>query len=151
MSWIVVVCSIWIVWMKQIISIELFISFFQFSYRMVFSRVAVQNIVAGGSSCRSSDAPDDMLIGMCLTTLGLPVTHSPLFHQVAYTPIHCQLKCCLTMCCSTAAKHKQMMLLAPIQQQISLNLCVQMWRAILCLFHSRIKGTGRQEERFVYL
>ncbi|XP_073770192.1 beta-1,3-glucosyltransferase isoform X2 [Danio rerio] len=48
---------------------------------MVFSRVAVQNILAGGCSCRSSDAPDDMVLGMCLTTLGLPVTHSPLFHQ----------------------------------------------------------------------
>uniref|UniRef100_A0A8C2I2Z0 Beta 3-glucosyltransferase b n=1 Tax=Cyprinus carpio TaxID=7962 RepID=A0A8C2I2Z0_CYPCA len=53
------------------------ISFFVYSYRMVFSRVAVQNILA-----------DDMVIGMCLTTLGLPVTHSPLFHQVAYTPTH---------------------------------------------------------------
>uniref|UniRef100_A0A673MI07 Beta 3-glucosyltransferase b n=1 Tax=Sinocyclocheilus rhinocerous TaxID=307959 RepID=A0A673MI07_9TELE len=51
--------------------------------RMVFSRVAVQNILAGGCSCRSLDAPDDMVIGMCLTTLGLQVTHSPLFHQVA--------------------------------------------------------------------
>ncbi|KAL1266461.1 hypothetical protein QQF64_002136 [Cirrhinus molitorella] len=48
---------------------------------MVFSRVAVQNILAGGCGCRSSDAPDDMVLGMCLTTLGLPVTHSPLFHQ----------------------------------------------------------------------
>ncbi|XP_043106432.1 beta-1,3-glucosyltransferase isoform X3 [Puntigrus tetrazona] len=48
---------------------------------MVFSRVAVQNILAGGCGCRISDAPDDMVLGMCLTTLGLPVTHSPLFHQ----------------------------------------------------------------------
>uniref|UniRef100_A0A8C2ECR3 Beta 3-glucosyltransferase b n=1 Tax=Cyprinus carpio TaxID=7962 RepID=A0A8C2ECR3_CYPCA len=48
---------------------------------MVFSRVAVQNILAGGCGCHSSDAPDDMVLGMCLTTLGLPVTHSPLFHQ----------------------------------------------------------------------
>uniref|UniRef100_A0A671N626 Beta 3-glucosyltransferase b n=1 Tax=Sinocyclocheilus anshuiensis TaxID=1608454 RepID=A0A671N626_9TELE len=70
---------------------------------MVFSRVAVQNILAGGCSCRSLDAPDDMVIGMCLTSLGLPVTHRPLFHQVAYTPAHCQLTCCL-LCCSTATK-----------------------------------------------
>ncbi|XP_016119254.1 beta-1,3-glucosyltransferase [Sinocyclocheilus grahami] len=48
---------------------------------MVFSRVAVQNILAGGCGCRSSDAPDDMVLGMCLTALGLLVTHSPLFHQ----------------------------------------------------------------------
>ncbi|XP_050977747.1 beta-1,3-glucosyltransferase isoform X3 [Labeo rohita] len=48
---------------------------------IVFSRVAVQNILAGGCGCRSSDAPDDMVLGMCLTTLGIPVTHSPLFHQ----------------------------------------------------------------------
>lgn len=52
------------------------------SYRMVFSRMAVQNILEGGCDCRSPDAPDDMVLGMCLTTLGLPVTHSPLFHQV---------------------------------------------------------------------
>uniref|UniRef100_A0A672NZS3 Beta 3-glucosyltransferase b n=1 Tax=Sinocyclocheilus grahami TaxID=75366 RepID=A0A672NZS3_SINGR len=79
------------------------ISFFLYSYRMVFSRVALQNILAGGYSCRSLDAADDMVIGMCLTTLGLPVTHSPLFHQVAYTPAHCQLTCCL-LCCSIATK-----------------------------------------------
>ncbi|KAK9968433.1 hypothetical protein ABG768_002760 [Culter alburnus] len=48
---------------------------------MVFSRDAVLNILAGGCDWHSSDAPDDMVLGMCLTTLGLPVTHSPLFHQ----------------------------------------------------------------------
>jgi hypothetical protein len=36
------------------------------------------------SSCRcySNDAPDDMVLGMCFSGLGVPVTHSPLFHQV---------------------------------------------------------------------
>ncbi|XP_067290318.1 beta-1,3-glucosyltransferase [Pseudorasbora parva] len=48
---------------------------------MVFSRVMVQNILAGGCGCRSADAPDDMVLGMCLNTLGLTVTHCPLFHQ----------------------------------------------------------------------
>uniref|UniRef100_A0A3Q3WYX0 Fringe-like glycosyltransferase domain-containing protein n=1 Tax=Mola mola TaxID=94237 RepID=A0A3Q3WYX0_MOLML len=34
-------------------------------------------ITGGGGN----DAPDDMVLGMCLNALGLPVTHSPLFHQ----------------------------------------------------------------------
>lgn len=28
------------------------------------------------------DAPDDMVLGMCFSGLGIPITHSPLFHQV---------------------------------------------------------------------
>ncbi|KAG7255996.1 hypothetical protein CRUP_012389 [Coryphaenoides rupestris] len=49
---------------------------------MVFSRTAVTKILSGGCSCYHDDAPDDMVLGMCLSTLGVPVTHSPLFHQV---------------------------------------------------------------------
>ncbi|XP_076024827.1 beta-1,3-glucosyltransferase [Genypterus blacodes] len=48
---------------------------------MVLSRAAVSTLVSSGCSCYSDDAPDDMVVGMCLTSLGVPVTHSPLFHQ----------------------------------------------------------------------
>ncbi|XP_037402825.1 beta-1,3-glucosyltransferase isoform X2 [Pygocentrus nattereri] len=48
---------------------------------MVFSREAVQRILSSGCACYSPDAPDDMVLGMCLNTLGLSVTHSPQFHQ----------------------------------------------------------------------
>lgn len=50
--------------------------------RMVLSRVAVSRLVSSGCGCYSDDAPDDMVLGRCLTSLGVPITHSPLFHQV---------------------------------------------------------------------
>ncbi|GCB77397.1 hypothetical protein scyTo_0016677 [Scyliorhinus torazame] len=49
--------------------------------RIVFSREAVKQLLASGCSCYSQDAPDDMVLGMCFNSLGIPVTHSPLFHQ----------------------------------------------------------------------
>ncbi|XP_051489649.1 beta-1,3-glucosyltransferase isoform X3 [Apus apus] len=48
---------------------------------MVFSRVAVQKLLASKCRCYSMDAPDDMVLGMCFSGLGIPITHSPLFHQ----------------------------------------------------------------------
>ncbi|XP_075346916.1 beta-1,3-glucosyltransferase isoform X2 [Mycteria americana] len=48
---------------------------------MVFSRIAVQKLLASKCRCYSMDAPDDMVLGMCFSGLGIPVTHSPLFHQ----------------------------------------------------------------------
>ncbi|XP_061575670.1 beta 3-glucosyltransferase a [Cololabis saira] len=48
---------------------------------MVFSREAVVQLLKSGCKCHSNDAPDDMVLGMCLNALGLAVTHSPLFHQ----------------------------------------------------------------------
>ncbi|XP_028321475.1 beta 3-glucosyltransferase a [Gouania willdenowi] len=48
---------------------------------MVFSREAVLQLLDSGCKCYSNDAPDDMVLGMCLNALNLPVTHSPLFHQ----------------------------------------------------------------------
>nr|XP_020468784.1 beta-1,3-glucosyltransferase-like [Monopterus albus] len=48
---------------------------------MVFSREAVVRLLNSGCKCYSNDAPDDMVLGMCFNALGLPVTHSPLFHQ----------------------------------------------------------------------
>lgn len=58
---------------------------------MVFSREAVVRLLNSGCKCYSNDAPDDMVLGMCLNALGLPVTHSPLFHQVVFTLLHCIL------------------------------------------------------------
>nr|KAF6427203.1 beta 3-glucosyltransferase [Rousettus aegyptiacus] len=48
---------------------------------MVFSREAVRRLLGGQCRCHSNDAPDDMVLGMCSSGLGVPVTHSPLFHQ----------------------------------------------------------------------
>ncbi|KAL3042775.1 hypothetical protein OYC64_020657 [Pagothenia borchgrevinki] len=48
---------------------------------MVLSRSAVSRLVSSGCGCYSDDAPDDMVLGRCFTSLGVPITHSPLFHQ----------------------------------------------------------------------
>uniref|UniRef100_A0A4W3K529 Beta 3-glucosyltransferase a n=1 Tax=Callorhinchus milii TaxID=7868 RepID=A0A4W3K529_CALMI len=48
---------------------------------IVFSREAVKQLLTSGCHCYSNDAPDDMVLGMCFNSLGIPVTHSPLFHQ----------------------------------------------------------------------
>ncbi|XP_072231489.1 beta-1,3-glucosyltransferase isoform X2 [Leuresthes tenuis] len=48
---------------------------------MVLSRVAVSRLLSSNCSCYSDDAPDDMVLGRCFTSLGVPITHSPLFHQ----------------------------------------------------------------------
>ncbi|XP_039887824.1 beta-1,3-glucosyltransferase isoform X4 [Simochromis diagramma] len=49
--------------------------------RMVLSRTAVSRLLSSSCGCYSDDAPDDMVLGRCFTTLGVPITHSPLFHQ----------------------------------------------------------------------
>ncbi|KAM7398152.1 hypothetical protein PAMA_006168 [Pampus argenteus] len=49
--------------------------------KMVLSRVAVSRLVSSGCGCFSDDAPDDMVLGRCFTSLGIPIIHSPLFHQ----------------------------------------------------------------------
>uniref|UniRef100_A0A3P9P132 Beta 3-glucosyltransferase b n=1 Tax=Poecilia reticulata TaxID=8081 RepID=A0A3P9P132_POERE len=48
---------------------------------MVLSRTAVSILLSSGCSCYSDDAPDDMVLGRCFTAIGVPITHSPLFHQ----------------------------------------------------------------------
>ncbi|XP_062262303.1 beta-1,3-glucosyltransferase [Platichthys flesus] len=48
---------------------------------MVLSRPAVSRLVSSGCRCYTDDAPDDMVLGRCFTSLGVPITHSPLFHQ----------------------------------------------------------------------
>ena len=51
---------------------------------MVFSMELVRRIVLECESCRCAaiDQPDDMVIGAWLKRLGVPLSHSPLFHQV---------------------------------------------------------------------
>ncbi|XP_041436714.1 beta 3-glucosyltransferase L homeolog isoform X3 [Xenopus laevis] len=48
---------------------------------MVFSREAVRKLMNSKCQCYSNDAPDDMVLGMCFSSLGITPTHSPLFHQ----------------------------------------------------------------------
>jgi len=49
---------------------------------MVMSRKAVTNFVEKGCKCPHISTPDDMYLGQCFSrTVGIPVTHSPLFHQ----------------------------------------------------------------------
>uniref|UniRef100_A0A1A8S461 Beta 1,3-galactosyltransferase-like b n=1 Tax=Nothobranchius rachovii TaxID=451742 RepID=A0A1A8S461_9TELE len=48
---------------------------------MVLSRPAVSRLLSSGCRCHSDDAPDDMVLGRCFTSLNVPITHSPLFHQ----------------------------------------------------------------------
>ncbi|XP_069576254.1 beta-1,3-glucosyltransferase isoform X2 [Brachyistius frenatus] len=48
---------------------------------MVLSRTAVTWLLSSGCNCYSDDAPDDMVLGRCFTSVGVPITHSPLFHQ----------------------------------------------------------------------
>lgn len=50
---------------------------------MVFSRALLKQLTRPGvCECPSISAPDDMFLGLCIASLGVSVTHSPLFHQV---------------------------------------------------------------------
>ncbi|XP_063925749.1 beta-1,3-glucosyltransferase isoform X1 [Zophobas morio] len=49
---------------------------------MVFSRALLKQLTRPGvCECPSISAPDDMFLGLCIASLGVSVTHSPLFHQ----------------------------------------------------------------------
>ncbi|KAK3855645.1 hypothetical protein Pcinc_037966 [Petrolisthes cinctipes] len=49
---------------------------------MVFSKVLVNRLAFPSvCKCPSDDTPDDMFLGICLQRMGLPVIHSPTFHQ----------------------------------------------------------------------
>ena len=67
---------------------------------MVFSREAVLQLLQSGCKCYSDDAPDDMVLGMCFNALGLAVTHSPLFHQVACVCVSVCVCVCVCVCLS---------------------------------------------------
>lgn len=42
-------------------------------------------IEGGRCRCGSMDAPDDMMLGICLKDLDIPIIHSAFFHQVCYS------------------------------------------------------------------
>ena len=48
---------------------------------MIFSMPVVQRLV-DGCPCHSDDSPDDMIIGMCLKRMEIPISHVPYIHQV---------------------------------------------------------------------
>uniref|UniRef100_A0A8D2DPM3 Beta-1,3-glucosyltransferase n=1 Tax=Sciurus vulgaris TaxID=55149 RepID=A0A8D2DPM3_SCIVU len=52
---------------------------------MVFSREAIRRLLSSKCRCHSIDSPDDMVLGMCFSGLGIPMIHSPLFHQARPT------------------------------------------------------------------
>ncbi|KAK6184234.1 hypothetical protein SNE40_006744 [Patella caerulea] len=47
---------------------------------MVFSRSVVKEI-ASQCNCPSNESPDDMILGMCLKRMKIPIIHSKYFHQ----------------------------------------------------------------------
>ncbi|XP_059177419.1 beta-1,3-glucosyltransferase-like [Physella acuta] len=47
---------------------------------MVFSQPAIR-LLSTRCNCYADDSPDDMTLGMCLKSIGVPVTHSRFFHQ----------------------------------------------------------------------
>lgn len=49
--------------------------------RMVFSMPVVQRLV-DECQCPSNDSPDDMVLGMCLKRMQIPISHVPYIHQV---------------------------------------------------------------------
>ena len=53
---------------------------------VVLSAAAVEQMIKPGvCECPTETTPDDMyLFGVCLSHLGIKVTHSPLFHQVSF-------------------------------------------------------------------
>lgn len=51
---------------------------------IVLSRPLLRKLSAPGvCDCPSISTPDDMFLGICIATLGVQITHSPLFHQVS--------------------------------------------------------------------
>lgn len=56
--------------------------------RMALSAAALRMLIDSRSChCAADDSPDDMTFGLCLKHLKIPVTHSPLFHQVKFLSI----------------------------------------------------------------
>lgn len=62
---------------------------------MILSLPAVKLIAGSGEClCPNPSTPDDMFLGICLSRLGIPIVHSPMFHQVRrklsyYSNNHC--------------------------------------------------------------
>lgn len=52
---------------------------------------AVSAIINGGFHCNQPDSPDDMMLGLWLRGLGIPIVHSALFHQVGFPSIDIEI------------------------------------------------------------
>lgn len=62
---------------------QAYLEFDTFFIRMVFSREAINQLVANGEAdCHADDSPDDMTLGMRYKRLDISLVHSPYFHQV---------------------------------------------------------------------
>ncbi|XP_008198455.1 beta-1,3-glucosyltransferase isoform X2 [Tribolium castaneum] len=61
---------------------------------IIFSKPLLKKLTEPGfCECPSINTPDDMFLGLCIASLGVSVTHSPLFHQarpVDYPPQYLQ-------------------------------------------------------------
>lgn len=51
---------------------------------IIFSKPSLEKLITH-CQCPSIDSPDDMIIGVCLKTLNIVLTHSPFFHQARPT------------------------------------------------------------------
>ena len=49
---------------------------------MILSRAGIDALLKSNCNCWEPDSPDDMWLGNCFRRLGIPLTHSPAFHQV---------------------------------------------------------------------
>uniref|UniRef100_A0A3P8VGH5 Beta 3-glucosyltransferase a n=1 Tax=Cynoglossus semilaevis TaxID=244447 RepID=A0A3P8VGH5_CYNSE len=68
--------------LSQGVSMSIYIyPYIYIHFTYIFLYTAVVQLLNSGCKCYSNDAPDDMVLGMCLNALRIPVTHSPLFHQ----------------------------------------------------------------------
>ncbi|CAH3110996.1 unnamed protein product [Porites lobata] len=48
---------------------------------MILSRAGIDALLKSNCNCWEPDSPDDMWLGNCFRRLGIPLTHSPAFHQ----------------------------------------------------------------------
>ncbi|XP_073258461.1 beta-1,3-glucosyltransferase-like [Porites lutea] len=48
---------------------------------MILSRAGINALLKSNCNCWEPDSPDDMWLGNCFRRLGIPLTHSPAFHQ----------------------------------------------------------------------
>lgn len=51
------------------------------TFRMIFTRSAVESLLAQCPSCIANTDPDDMTIGICALTAGIPIVHESRLHQ----------------------------------------------------------------------
>lgn len=73
---------------------------------MVFSRGAVERIIASGITCPRDDYPDDMFLGSTAKALNIDIVSSSLFHQVSIV-----LSICLLLLGNQKHRHSHLIIL----------------------------------------